>query len=183
MGKHETNRYGGRMKVEIKRYKSGERAGDIRKNVVEVDAEDCWSLDWTLAQIIAPSLKKLKEAKHGVPSVLDEDVPAELRCSPEVDKDEINWEWKDENYFKRWDYVLSEMIWAMEEIASERPNEPGMFRRVGEMEFGEIGEDGLGTLKTRIEIIPEMQEVNKAYHVRIQNGCRLFGTYYTSLWS
>ena len=88
------------MKVEIKRYKSGERAGTIRKNVVEVDGSDVWSLDWTLAQIIAPTLKKLKEDKHGAPNVADEDVPAELRCSPEVDKDEINWEWKDENYFK-----------------------------------------------------------------------------------
>lgn len=172
------------MKVEIKRYKSGERAGDIRKNVVEVDGSDVWSADFTLAQIIAPTLKKLKEAKHGAPSVLDEDVPGELRCSPEVDKDDPNWPWKDENYFKRWDYALSEMIYAMDEIANERTNEPEMFRKVGEMIYGEPDERVcIPMLSSGMEIIPEMREVNAAYHARIQNGCRLFGSYYQSLWS
>lgn len=171
------------MKVEIKRYKSGERSGDIRKNVVEIDGPDCWSLDWTLAQIIAPAIKKLKEAKHGAPSVLDGDVPAELRCSSDVDKGDPNWPWKDENYFKRWDYVLDEMIFAMEEIANNKENEPEMFRKVGEMVFGETDANGLGTLTTGLEIIPEMQDVNKAYHERIQNGCRLFGLHFQNLWS
>lgn len=167
------------MLVDIKDYNE---SNDSRVKII-VHGYDIYSADWTLAQIIAPTLKKLKEDKHGAPSVLDEDVPAELRCSPEVDKDEINWEWKDENYFKRWDWALSEMIWAMEEIANERTNEPEMFRKVGEMEFGEIGPDGTRTLITGMEIIPEMQEVNKAYHERIRNGCRLFGSYYLSLWS
>lgn len=172
------------MEVKIKRYKSGKNRGYIRKNEVKLDRYDSWNADWTIAQIAAPLLVQLQQKKHGAPSVLDGDVPAELRCSPEVDKDEINWEWKDENYFKRWDYVLDEMIWAMEEIANERPNEPEMFRKVGEMICGEPDERGcIPMLSSGFEIIPEMQEVNKAYHERIQNGCRLFGSYYQSLWS
>lgn len=168
------------MKVEIKRYKSGERSGDIRKNVVEIESHDVWSADWTLAQIIAPTLKKLKEAKHGAPSVLDEDVPAELRCSPDVDKDDPNWPWNDENYFKRWDYALDEMIWAMEEIANERPNEPKLFRDTGEPATSGWEKD-LGMHE--MEFLSEMQEEYDSYHARIQNGCRLFGSYYQSLWS
>ena len=168
------------MKVEIKRYRSGKLNGHIRKRVVEIDDYDVWNCDYTLAQIILPMLIVLKESKQGAPNVADEDVPEELRCSPEVDKDEINWEWKDENYFKRWDWALSEMIFAMEEIANERPNEPKLFKDTGVAATSGWKKD-LGM--NEMEFLSEMQEEYDSYHARIQNGCRLFGSYYTSLWS
>ena len=42
---------------------------------VRIDKHDTWSMDHTLAHIILPMLKQLKETKHGAPNVDDEDVP------------------------------------------------------------------------------------------------------------
>lgn len=116
---------------------------DRRKQTVKVriDRWDTWSLDWTLAQIIAPALRQLKATQHGAGYVEDVDVPDELRSTsaPRPKQGEV-----DENHFKRWDWVLDEMIWAMENINEHIDDR-------------------------------EAQE-------RIQNGCRLFGKYFTNLW-
>lgn len=169
------------MEVKIKRYKSGENKGSVRKNEVKIEYHDTWSADWTIAQIVHPLLIQLKETKHGSPLVEDEDVPEELRstsCAPK----ENEWD-ADENHFKRWDWVLQEMIFAMQEIANDNENEPEMFKRVGEM-VSEENPDGTFTMvSSGFEIIPEMKEPNLQYHERIQNGCRLFGKYFTALWT
>ena len=171
------------MEVKIKRYKSGKNNGSIRKNEVKLDRYDSWSADWTIAQIAAPLLVQLQVTKHGAPFVDDEDVPEELRstaCAPK----ENEWD-TDENHFKRWDYVLQEMIYAMQEIANDKENEPKMYKHVGDIEFGEIDEGtGLGEIKSLgVERIPEMEQPNRQYHERIQNGCCLFGKYFQNLWS
>ena len=170
------------MEVKIKRYKSGKNNGCIRKNEVKLDRYDSWSADWTIAQIAAPLLVQLQETNHGAPFVDDEDVPEELRstaCAPK----ENEWD-TDENHFKRWDWVLEEMIYAMQEIANDKENEPEMYKHVGDIEFGEIDEStGLGEIKSLgVERIPEMEEPNRQYHERVQNGCRLFGIYFQNLW-
>ena len=170
------------MEVKIKRYKSGKNNGSIRKNEVKIDRYDSWSADWTIAQIAHPLLKQLQETKHGAPFVDDEDVPEELgstSCAPK----ENEWD-TDENHFKRWDWVLEEMIFAMQEISNYNENEPKMYKHVGDIEFGDIDEaTGLGEIKSLgVERIPDMEEPNRQYHARIQNGCRLFGIYFQNLW-
>ena len=50
---------------------------------VRIDKYDTWSMDHTLAPIIIPMLKQLKETKHGSPWTDDEDVPEELRSRSE----------------------------------------------------------------------------------------------------
>ena len=50
-----------------------------RKIKVRIDKYDTWSMDNTLALIILPMLKQLKETKHGSPLVDDEDVPEHMR--------------------------------------------------------------------------------------------------------
>ena len=167
------------MEVKIKRYKNG----NIRKNEVVIEKHDSWSADWTIAQIAAPLLVQLQEEEHGAPLVDDEDVPEELRsttCAPK----ENEWD-TDENHFKRWNYVLQEMIYAMQEIANDKENEPKMYKHVGDIEFGEIDEStGLGEIKSLgVERIAEMEEPNRHYHKRIQRGCVLFGKYFMNLWS
>lgn len=171
------------MEVKIKRYKSGDRVGSIRKNEVKIDSYDSWSADWTIAQIAAPLLVQLQETKHGAPFVDDEDVPEELRSTSCAPKENV-WD-TDANHFKRWDYVLQEMIYAMQEIANDKENEPKMYKHVGDIEFGEIDEyTGFGEIKSLgVELIPEMEEPNRQYHERIQRGCRLFGNYFTALWT
>lgn len=171
------------MKVEIKRYRSGKQRGTIRKNVVEIDDYDVWNCDYTLAQIIHPLLVKLKEKKQGAPFVEDENVPEELRstsCAPK----ENEWD-TDDNHFKRWDWALDEMIFAMQEIANNNENEPPYHTKTGTMEFGEIDpKKGTGPLIFNgWESTPESVAANKAYHDRVQNGCRLFGLHFRNLWS
>lgn len=171
------------MEVKIKRYKSGENSGCIRKNEVKLDRYDSWSADWTIAQIAAPLLVQLQETKHGAPCVDDEDVPEELRstsCAPK----ENEWD-TDENHFKRWDWVIQEMIFAMQEIANHNENEPPYHTKKGDMEFGEINpETQLGEITfSGWESTPESEKANRDYHKRIQNGCRLFGKYFTALWT
>lgn len=170
------------MEVKIKRYKSGKDKGCILTNTVKLDRYDSWSADWTIAQIAAPLLVQLQETKHGAPCVDDEDVPEELRSTSCAAK-ENEWD-TDENHFKRWDWVLEEMIFAMQEISNYNENEPKMFKHVGDLEFGEIDEKtGLGEIKSLgVERIPEMEGPNRQYHERIQNGCRLFGLYFQNLW-
>lgn len=171
------------MKVEIKRYRSGKQNGSIRKNVVEIDDYDVWSANWLLAEIAHPLLVKLKEKKQGAPFVEDEDVPEELRstsCAPK----ENEWD-TDDNHFKRWDWALDEMIFAMQEIANDKENEPPYHTKTGTMEFGEIDKStGVGPINfVGWESTPESVATNKAYHDRVQNGCRLFGLHFQNLWS
>lgn len=80
---------------------------------VHIDAWDTWDMDSTLAHIILPMLKQLKETKQGAPVVELEDVPERLHPSSEQISILLQGE-TDDNYFKRWDYVLDEMIWAFQ---------------------------------------------------------------------
>jgi hypothetical protein len=76
-----------------------------------LDRWDTWNLDVTLAKIILPCLKQLKETNHGVPDVEDSDVPHELRESRDL-------------WFMRWDWVLGEMIWTFDFIAYHNYDDP-----------------------------------------------------------
>jgi len=79
---------------------------------VKIDRWDTWSMDHTLADIILPMLKQLQAIKHGGPFVADEDVPDELKSTSAPPK-ENEWD-TDDNHFKRWDWILDEMIFAFE---------------------------------------------------------------------
>ena len=80
---------------------------------IKIDKYDTWGMDHTLAYIVVPMLKQLKATTHGAPLVDDEDVPEELRSTSAPAKQH---EWDtDDNHFKRWDWVLDEMIWAFEQ--------------------------------------------------------------------
>jgi len=52
-----------------------------RKEYVHIDEYDTWNMDSTLALIILPMLKQLKETKHGSANVENEDVPEYLRST------------------------------------------------------------------------------------------------------
>ena len=78
-----------------------------QKIKVRIDDYDVWSMDDTLALIISPMLKKLREHNHGSATVDNEDVSEDLRID---DKDL-------DLHQKRWNYVLDEMIWAFDRKA------------------------------------------------------------------
>jgi len=50
-----------------------------RKVKIHIDKYDTWNMDSTLALIILPMLKQLRDQKHGSSLVDDEDLPYELR--------------------------------------------------------------------------------------------------------
>jgi hypothetical protein len=98
------------MKVYIGRYPKNSKKE--RKISVKIDPWDTWSMDHTLAYIVAPMLKQLRETKHGAPFTDDADVPEHLRTSA-APPTENEWD-TDDNHFKRWDWIMDEMIFAFE---------------------------------------------------------------------
>lgn len=140
---------------------------------VKVDNWDTWSMDYTLSPIIAPMLKQLKATKHGAPIVDDEDVPegVNLRSTEAPPKEE---EWDiDNNHFKRYDWVLDEMIWTFETL-SDINNESKFYE--------DVNVDESAPLEEQIQQIEIDREGLDAHNKRIQNGLRLFSKYYRTLW-
>ena len=152
---------------------------------VKIDRWDTWSMDHTLADIILPMLKQLQETKHGGPFVDDEDVPDELKSTSAPAK-ENEWD-TDENHFKRWDYVLDEIIFAFEckvdDSWSDKFSSGEFDKKTVACQWDENGKAKMyewidGPNHTYKLDFDGMQEVQK----RITNGFRLFGKYYENLW-
>jgi hypothetical protein len=141
-------------------------------NYVKIDRWDTWSMDHTLSFIIVPMLKQLKETKHGAPCTDDEDAPEELKSTSAPPR-ENEWD-TDENHFKRWDWILNEMIWAFEQNLSYDSEE----KFFDHAEWDEKEKDfGKNLHKIKID-----QVGLKAHQDRKKNGFRLFGKYYQGLW-
>jgi hypothetical protein len=157
--------------------------------IIKIDHYDTWSMDHTLSPIILPMLKQLKEVKHGSPFVDDEDVPDELKSTAAPPK-ENNWD-TDGNHFVRWDWVMSEMIFAFEckvddswedafrsgdhDITWIPVDRDGNQVPKGEHKYYQMGKGPKDTYQCDYE---GMQVVE----ARIPNGLRLFGKYFSALW-
>jgi len=150
-----------------------------RVEYVKIDHWDTWSMDNTLSSIVVPMLKQLKEVKHGAPLVDDEDVPEELKSTSAPPKEEYD---VDDNHFKRWDYVMDEMIFAHQSKLDDDWQDQfytGVADYVHE-------KDESGKLYQMKEGPNHTQKIDwdgmHAYEARIRNGFRLFGKYYQGLW-
>lgn len=158
------------MFVNIGPYDYPDEVGTDKERTIDIriDYYDTWSMDHTLALIVLPMLKQLRETKHGSQIVDLEDVPELWRFTttedydsqttfdfyndPELCKQNIECDIHD-----RWNWVLDEMIWAFEQITTDW--EPQFYT--------EHSADYEG----------------RYYHQkRIDNGLRLFGKYYQGLW-
>jgi hypothetical protein len=156
-----------------------------RIEYVKIDRYDTWSMDHTLANIILPMLKQLRDSKHGAPNVDDEDVPEELKSTSAPPK-ENEWD-TDENHFKRWDWILDEMIFAFE---CKNDNSWEEAFRSGVIDWKTEAcawdENGKATLYKQVDGPNHTYECDyegmKVVEDRIQNGFRLFGRYYQNLW-
>lgn len=125
---------------------------------VKIDRWDTWSMDYTLAYIILPMLKQLKETKHGSPYVDDCDVPERLRVGDynphglQLDLFGDDKELETLYYrmiHEKWEWVMDEMIWAFETICDDDDY--------------------------NWQFITETND-------RVDNALRLFGKYYRGLW-
>ena len=151
------------MRVEIGNFPDENDIHEDQLIDVHIDPWDTWNVDYTLAYIVLPMLKQLKETQHGSPMVDDEDVPhlpRMQRSSNEAsqidmfhteEQDQLFWE----QYHVRWAYVLDEMIYAFDcKVNKDVPY----------MRFDDLN------------------EIRKE-QARIDNGFRLFGKYYEGLWN
>lgn len=154
------------------------RPWNKRKIKVRIDNYDVWSLHETLSHVVHPMLVELKEQKNGSPFVDDQDVPENLR-STSVLKPEKEWD-VDDNYHKRFEYILDEMIWAFEQDTIDWEDQ---FHK-GDIDI--FWEDVPGTdlteMKSRNKDYSFDREGHDKHYDRMQNGFRLFGKYYQSLW-
>lgn len=148
------------MFVRLGRFKDedDDKEDFVRDEVVVIHKYDTWNMDHTLALLIVPMLKQLKETKHGSPNVDPTDVPMYLKPKQmDIVRYRENGE-TDENFFKRWDYVIDEMIWAFEQIINDDNDE--QFWNGKDLD----------------------KEAFEKYQNRIDNGTKLFGKYYRCLW-
>jgi hypothetical protein len=166
------------MKVFIGKYPK--KADREQKVKVQIDPWDTWNMDTTLAHIVVPMLKQLYEKKHGAPYVDDEDVPEHLRKSA-APPTENEWE-TDDNHFKRWDWVMEEMIFAFESKLIDW--EDTFWKVHPELDFTKHPEDeGKEVIPVRWKTEGECDREGRAkYQARVTNGFRLFGKYYEGLW-
>jgi hypothetical protein len=164
---------------------------------IKIDHWDTWSMDHTLADIILPMLKQLRDTKHGSPIVEDEDVPEELRLvthedwSPQFALDLDNPEEYGKDSWdlthRRWEWVLNEMIFAFEHKVDdtwENSFSTGEHDMIHvPCEWYEDGKPKLYSIEKgpNDTYVCDYDGMNKVY-TRMANGFRLFGKYYQGLW-
>lgn len=150
-----------------------------RKIKVKIHDYDVWGLDNTLAHIILPALKLLKENKHGCPFTDREDAPADPIYDDEPGKEDYNSGYAPE----RWQYIIGEMIHAFEcEVDEDWEDKfhSGHF----DMQWKKDDENSkfstmyYGPNHTHKF---DREAYEKAWDRR-KNGLRLFAKYYHSLW-
>ena len=158
---------------------------------VKIDRYDTWSMDHTLADIVLPMLKQLKEKQHGAGFVDDSDVPEGIGLrSTEAAPKENEYD-TDSNHFARWEWVMDEMIFAFEckvddswqdafregehDILWIPVDADGNEVPKGEHKYYQMGHGPKDTYKCDYDGMKKVED-------RIQNGFRLFGRYYQNLW-
>lgn len=100
------------MRVNIGPYGEDERVVEI-----EYHNYDTWNLDHTLALIIVPGLKQLRDTNHGIQIVDMDDLPEDMRWDRPS-----SYDYSDDDFDKSeaaWIWVQNEMIFAFEEIIKD----------------------------------------------------------------
>jgi|LakMenEpi03Aug12_release.lakeMendotaPanAssembly.Ray.scaffolds.fasta_scaffold801426_2 hypothetical protein len=159
-----------------------------RKIKVRIDRWDTWSMDHTLSYIVLPMLRQLNKTKHGAPNTDDEDVPEHLRSTVAEPK-ENEWD-TDSNHFLRWDWIMSEMIYAFECQLDDTWEDKYWTGEWGKPDFVKSDQEypnpKTGVMESTYQLNPGTRKCDwdglKLEQARIQNGFRLFGKYYTALW-
>lgn len=165
-----------------------------RRIDVKIDHYDHWSCDSTLTPIILPLLKQLKQKKQGSGYVDMEDVPEHMRATstehydaqstfdfytdPELNEQNIKCD-----VHTRYEWVLDEMIWAFEQLDAD-DWEDQYWKTKPEMDLDKYPEDeGKTAVPVRWKVEGECDWVGRQKHQdRINNGLRLFGKYFETLW-
>ena len=166
-----------------------------KKKYIKIDYWDTWSMDHTLAPIILPMLKQLKATKHGSGMIDMEDVPEYMRTTENEDYDDqkcFDFYHEDKEKRKydvhdRFDWALDEMIFAFDHLVDESWEEKyhtGEYDLYSEAcEFDEDGKPKLYQMKEGPNHTHkcDYDGLFKEWE-RVDNGLRLFGKYFRTLW-
>jgi len=151
---------------------------------IHIDKWDTWSMDSTLALIIVPMLKQLRNTTHGYPSDFIVNVNDYSRQKSfegngfEIDEDAGFDEWKD---------TLNKMIWAFEQVLDDNWEEQYStgeidfrFKKIEQTDkngkpYSELIHGPNHTLVTDYDGI-------RKHQARMQEGFALFGKFYLNLW-
>lgn len=161
------------MKVYIGRYpKDHTKERTIR---VRIDKYDSWSLDHTLALIIAPALRAFKEDKSlGTPGSF---FPADYDWA--LGTDDAEDKRVSEEAHARWIETIDKMIFAFDAVANG-DWEAQFFTHPESDEGAYEDSESFNAHLAKIKIDREGLE---AYEKRIQEGLELFGKYFRNLWT
>ena len=143
-----------------------------RQVYVRIDKYDSWSADHTLALIALPLLRQLQATKHGAPNVDDEDVPEHLRSTNAPPK-ENDWD-IDANHFSRWDWVMNEIIWALDQKVNDTHEQQFFSEKVPDLQTRNF-EEMMDNFQIDHSGLQAWQE-------RKTRGYKLFGKYFEHLW-
>lgn len=163
------------MRVYIGPFKKN---SDQRKIEVRIDKYDTWNMDSTLAYIILPMLKQLKETKHGSPwfEEFDQTSNSVQYCFDfYAEGDSFAWE----KGHERWNQTLDKIIWSFEQINTDwesqfHSGETDVYHE--EVEDTEYSGMKLGVMREFDS------EGHSKFQERMQEGFELFGKYYRNLW-
>lgn len=155
------------MKVYVGRYPSNwvcKHNPNAEQTVrVRIDPWDTWNMAETLADIILPMLKQLRDEKHGSPGDLgpfQETSNTSQQYCFDWYKDDDNAAW--DLGHKQWCEIMDKMVWSFEQVVDRERDD--QFHAKG----------------------PKGRNFNiqgyKAYYEKIQEGLNLFGRYYMNLW-
>lgn len=126
-----------------------------RKVKIHIHNYDVWNMDSTLAMIILPMLKELKKEKHGSAFIDLEDVPPGLRYTTTEEYDSqqcFDFYWEEP---KTTPDIHTRYEWFLDEL--------------------------IWTFETYCNDASDW-EFDEESRKRVENGLRLFGKYYTTLW-
>lgn len=155
------------MKIFIGRYPSDwvmKKNPNAEQTVrVRIDPWDTWNMAETLADIILPMLKQLRDDKHGS--------PGDMKPFKEVSSESTQYcfDWYKEDDMKAWDLghkqwcdIMDKMIWSFEQVVNRDREDQFHTKKNGKRFFD--------------------SKAYIAYYERIQEGLDLFGKYYMNLW-
>jgi len=140
------------------------------RDEIRIDEADTWSVDHSISKIMLPLLEQLQRTNHGYSFVKDEDVPSRLRKRNDMTPDE-----KDNIDQLRYKWVVDEMIWAMKQIANDENDAPKV-----DSTYEFLGSNNM--TEEELESFKKWRDEEIVYQKRIDNGCRLMGTYFRTLW-
>lgn len=173
------------MKVHIGPYPEGRNEQQVIDVLIE--EHDTWSMDLTLAYIIIPMLKQLKQTKHGAPGSLPEFAMTSLGSSQYcfdfyAEGDDAAWD----AGHKHWDEIVDKMIWSFEQVLIDWEDQYWKVKPKLDVEAM------MAEKETDVEVSshPLIWEEHGVcdwvgmdnHRKRMQEGFELFGKYYNDLW-